>query len=186
MKIAIEKNLIYKSLSHVQSIVEKKNTLPILSNILLEAKENSLVLSATDMDISITEVINCSVIEKGSATVPAHTLYDIVRKIPDGNEIEFISNDGKTFSIRSGKSKFSLSCLPKKDFPLIEIDKFDCEFSINSNIFLQLIEKTKFAISNEETRYFLNGIYFHKKNLNNKDYLSLVATDGHRLAKPSG
>ena len=183
MKISIEKNLIYKALSHVQSIVEKKNTIPILSNILLEATDSSIILSATDMDISITETINCSVIEKGSVTVPAHTLHDIVRKIPDGNEIEFISNDGKTFSIRSGKSKFSLSCLPKKDFPLIEIDKLNCEFSINSKIFLQLIEKTKFAISNEETRYFLNGIYFHKKSLNNTDYLSLVATDGHRLAK---
>ena len=112
MKISIEKNSIYKSLSHVQSIVEKKNTIPILSNILLEAIDSSLILSATDMDISITEAINCSVIETGSATVPAHTLYDIVRKIPDGNEIEFISNDGKTFSIRSGISKFSLSSSP--------------------------------------------------------------------------
>ena len=183
MKISIEKNLIYKSLSHVQSIVEKKNTIPILSNILLEATDSSLVLSATDMDISITETINCSVIEKGSATVPAHTLYDIVRKIPDGNEIEFIANDGKKFSIRSGKSKFSLSCLPKEDFPLINIDKLNCEFSLNSNVFLKLIEKTKFAISNEETRYFLNGIYFHKKSIDNLDFLSLVATDGHRLAK---
>jgi len=183
MKISIEKNLIYKSLSHVQSIVEKKNTIPILSNILLEATDSSLILSATDMDISITVTIECSVIEKGSVTVPAHTLYDIVRKIPDGNEIEFIANDGKTFSIRSGKSKFSLSCLPKEDFPLIEIDKLDCEFSLNPNIFLKLIEKTRFAISNEETRYFLNGIYFHKKNINNVDCLSLVATDGHRLAK---
>jgi len=183
MKISIEKNLIYKSLSHVQSIVEKKNTIPILSNILLDTTDSSLVLSATDMDISITEAINCSVIEQGSVTVPAHTLYDIIRKIPDGSEIEFISNDGKKFSIRSGKSRFSLSCLPKKDFPLIEIDKLNCEFSINSNIFLKLIEKTRFAISNEETRYFLNGIYFHKKKINNRDCLSLVATDGHRLAK---
>ena len=150
MKISIEKNLIYKSLSHVQSIVEKKNTIPILSNILLDTTDSSLVLSATDMDISITETINCSVMEQGSVTVPAHTLYDIVRKIPDGSEIEFISNDGKKFSIRSGKSRFSLSCLPKKDFPLIEIDKLNCEFSINSNIFLKLIEKTRFAISNED------------------------------------
>jgi len=183
MKISIEKNLIYKSLSHVQSIVEKKNTIPVLSNILLEAKESSLILSATDMDISVTETINCSVIEQGSTTVPAHTLYDIVRKIPDGNEIEFIANDGKKFSVRSGKSKFSLSCLPKEDFPLIEIDKLNCEFSINSNVFLKIIEKTKFAMSNEETRYFLNGIYLHKKIINESDFLSLVATDGHRLAK---
>ena len=122
MKISIDKQIIYKSLFHIQSIVDKKNTLSILGNILLEAKDSSLVLSATDMDISINEKINCSIVEEGSVTVPVHTLYDIVRKIPDGNEIEFISNDGKRFSIRSGKSKFSLSCLPKDDFPLIEIE----------------------------------------------------------------
>ena len=112
MKISIEKNYIFKTLSHVQSIVEKKNTIPVLSNILIEAKDNILTLSATDMDVSITETINCNVIDPGSVTVSAHTLYDIIRKIPEGNEIEFISNDGKRFSIRSGKSKFSLSCLP--------------------------------------------------------------------------
>lgn len=183
MKISIEKNRLFKTLSHVQSIVERKNTIPILSNILLEAVDSSLILSSTDMDISITESINCSVIEKGSVTVPAHTLYDIVRKIPDGNEIEFISNDGGKFSIRSGKSKFSLSCLPKSDFPIIEIDKLSNEFSIESKALLKLLDKTRFAISSEETRYFLNGVYFHKKNYNNLDYLCLVTTDGHRLAK---
>ena len=183
MKISIYKQLIYKSLFHIQSIVDKKNTLSILGNILLEAKDSSLVLSATDMDISINEKINCSIVEEGSVTVPVHTLYDIVRKIPDGNEIEFISNDGKRFSIRSGKSKFSLSCLPKDDFPLIEIEKLQSEFVINSKTFLNILEKTRFAISNEETRYFFNGIYFHKSSINNQDNLSLVATDGHRLAK---
>ena len=127
--------------------------------------------------------LNCSVIEKGSITVPVHTLYDIVRKIPDGSEISFIANEGKKFSIRSGQSKFSLSCLPKDDFPLIEIDKLNSEFVINSKTLLYILEKTRFAISNEETRYFLNGIYFHKKEMNNTDFLSLVATDGHRLAK---
>jgi len=183
MKISIEKNNIFKSLSHVQSIVEKKNTIPILSNILLEAKSSSLILTATDMDISITEKISCTVIDEGAVTVPAHTLYDIIRKIPDENEIEFIANDGKKFSIRSGNSKFSLSCLPKEDFPIIDIDKLSNEFLIESKVFLKLLDKTKFAISNEETRYFLNGIYLHKKNINDKDSLSLVATDGHRLAK---
>ena len=183
MKISLEKNIIFKSLSHVQSIVEKRNAIPVLSNILIEAKENSLVLSATDMDISITDTINCNVIEEGSITVSAHTLYDIIRKLPDGNEVEFISNDGKMFSIRSGKSRFSLSCLPKKDFPIIEIGDLNLELSIDSQIFLKLIEKTRFAISNEETRYFLNGIYLHKRSEGEKNCLSLVATDGHRLAK---
>ena len=183
MKISVEKNNIYKSLSHVQSIVEKKNTIPILCNILIEAKDNSLVLSATDMDISITETLNCNVIDEGSITVHAHTLYEIIKKLPDGNEVEFIANEGKRFSIRSGKSRFSLGCLPKDDFPIIEIDNLRSELSINAQSFLKLIEKTRFAVSNEETRYFLNGIYFQKKNVDNSECLCLVATDGHRLAK---
>ncbi|SVD80184.1 uncharacterized protein METZ01_LOCUS433038, partial [marine metagenome] len=157
MKFIVEKNTLLKSLSHVQSIVEKKNTLPILSNILLDAKDNSLILSATDMDISITEKLNCNIVEEGSITVSAHTLYDIIRKLPDTSEIEIISNDGKIISLRSGKSKFSLGCLPKKDFPIIEIGNLEIEMNIDSRKFLQLIDKTRFAISNEETRYFLNG-----------------------------
>ena len=111
MKFTVEKSSLFKSLSHVQSIVEKKNTLPILSNILIEAQNNSLILSATDMDISITEKINCNVIEEGSTTVTAHTLYDIIRKLPESSEVEIISNDGKIMSLRAGKSKFSLTCL---------------------------------------------------------------------------
>ena len=183
MKFTIEKNNLFKSLSHVQSIVEKKNTLPILSNILLEAKENSLILSATDMDISVTDKVNCTIIEEGSTTVSAHTLYDIIRKLPESSEIEIISNDGKIISLRAGKSKFSLGCLPKSDFPIIEIADLENELSIDSQKFLKLIEKTRFAISNEETRYFLNGIYFHKKQEEQSSLLSIVATDGHRLAK---
>ena len=183
MKFSVEKNVLFKSLSHVQSIVEKKNTLPILSNILLEAKGNSLILSATDMDISITDKLNCNIIEEGSTTVSAHTIYDIIRKLPESSEIEIISNDGKILTLRAGKSKFSLGCLPKEDFPLIELEDSDNQLSIDSQKFLKLINKTRFAISNEETRYFLNGIYFHKIQRENKDFLSLVATDGHRLAK---
>ena len=183
MKFTVEKSSLFKSLSHVQSIVEKKNTLPILSNILIEAHNNSLILSATDMDISITEKINCNIIDEGSTTVTAHTLYDIIRKLPESSEVEIISNDGKIMSLRAGKSKFSLSCLLKDDFPIIEIGDLENELSIESLKLFKLIDKTRFAISNEETRYFLNGIYFHKIVNNNKNYLSLVATDGHRLAK---
>ena len=183
MKFTVEKNNLFKSLSHVQSIVEKKNTLPILSNILLEAKNNSLILSATDMDISITDKIDCNIIEEGSTTVSAHTLYDIIRKLQDSSEIEIISNDGKIMSLRSGKSKFSLRCLPRDDFPIIEIDSLENELNMDSQDFLRLINKTRFAVSNEETRYFLNGIYFHKILEKEKSFLSIVATDGHRLAK---
>jgi len=183
MKINIEKNIFLRSLSHVQSIVEKKNTLPILSNILLEAKENCLILSATDMDISITDKLNCNIIEEGSTTVAAQTLYDIIRKLPESTDIEIISNNGKLMTIRAGKSKFSLGCLPKEDFPIIEIGDLENELKIDSKQLLKLIDKTRFAVSNEETRYFLNGIYFHKILDDKRCSLSLVATDGHRLAK---
>ena len=150
---------------------------------MLEAKDSKLTLSATDMDISINDKIDCNIQEEGSTTISAHTFYDIIRKLPDSSLIEIISNNGKIMSLRSAQSKFSLGCLPKEDFPIIEIGDLENEFSINSQIFLKLIEKTRFAISNEETRYFLNGIYFHKSKRDNSNFLTLVATDGHRLAK---
>ena len=183
MKFILPKSAILKALSHVQSIVEKKNTLPILSNILIECRDNNIIISATDMDISITEKINCNIIENGSTTVNASTLYDIIRKLSETKEIEIISNDGKILSIRSGSSRFSLGCLPKEDFPVIEIDDDGMKIKIDSQSFLKLIEKTKFAISNEETRYFLNGLYFNLRKEENNKYITIVGTDGHRLSK---
>tara|TARA_Y100000590_G_scaffold406991_1_gene496813 strand:- start:372 stop:1487 length:1116 start_codon:yes stop_codon:yes gene_type:complete len=183
MKLIVEKNTIFKALSHVQSIVEKKNTLPILSNILIEAKDNNITLSSTDMDISITEKINSNTIDNGSTTVNASTLYDIIRKLPENKEIEIISNDGKILSIRSGSSRFSLGCLPKEDFPIIDIENPGIKINIDSQTLLNLIDKTKFAISNEETRYFLNGLYFNLRNENNANIITIVGTDGHRLSK---
>ena len=131
----------------------------------------------------LTETVKCSVIEEGSITTPALTLYDIVRKISEGNEIELISNDGNKLSVRSGKSKFSLSCLPKDDFPKIDNIGLDNEFELKAEILKKIIDKTRFAISNEETRYYLNGIYFHIIKEDNQSILRSVATDGHRLAK---
>ena len=183
MKFIITKNTIFKSLSHLQSIVDKKNTLPILSNILIEAKDNSLVLSSTDMDISITDKVNCNVLEKGSTTINAHTIYDIIRKLPENGEIEVISNDGKLLTLRCGSSRFSLGCLPKEDFPIIETEDIGNKIIIDSQSFLKLIDKTKFAISNEETRYFLNGLYFTTTKNNENNFITIVGTDGHRLAK---
>ena len=183
MKISIERNILLKLLSHVQNVVEKRNTIPILSNILINAKANSVIISATDMDLSITEKVNSSVIEEGSITTPAQTLYEIVRKIPEGNEIELIANNGSKLSVRSGKSKFSLLCLPKDDFPKIENMNLDNEFLLNSELLKKIIDKTKFAISNEETRYYLNGVYIHVVQKNSQKSLRAVATDGHRLAK---
>ena len=185
MKFLIEKKNIFKSLTHLQSIVDKRNVLPILSNILIEAKNNELTMSATDMDISIKENINCEVIEEGATTINAQLIYDIIKKLHDQSKIEIISNDGKILTLRSGVSKFSLACLPKEDFPLIESKIEGNKVRTKAENIFNLIDKTKFAISNEETRYFLNGLYFSINNENNKSMLTFVGTDGHRLAKLS-
>ncbi len=183
MKFIISKSNIFKTLTHLQSIVSKKNTLPILSNILIEADNNTLILSSTDMDISIKETITCNVIEKGSTTLNAQMMFDIIKKLPDNSEIEFISNDGKLLTIRSNVSKFSLSCLPKDEFPIIDTKTNNGKkINIESQTIFNLINKTRFAISNEETRYFLNGLYFNIVNHENKSNLTFVGTDGHRLA----
>ena len=183
MKFKISRSDFFKSLSHLQGIVDKKNSLPILANILIEAKDNNLILSSTDMDISIIEKISCNVLEDGATTINSQILYDIVRKIDDKSEIEIISNNGKLLTLRSEGSRFSLACLPKEDYPLIEKNNSGNDIVLNSKILYKLIDKTKFAISNEETRYFLNGLYFNVTKEDNKNVLTLVGTDGHRLAK---
>ena len=183
MKFLIEKKTIFKSLSHLQSIVDKKNALPILSNILIEVKNNELTMCSTDMDISIKETIICEVIEEGSTTINAQLIYDIIKKLHDESKIEIISNDGKILTLRSGVSKFSLACLPKEEFPLIESKIEGNKLTTKAENIFNLIDKTKFAISNEETRYFLNGLYFSINNENGKSMLNFVGTDGHRLAK---
>ncbi len=183
MKFKISRSILFKTLSHLQGIVDKKNSLPILANILIHAEDNKLILSSTDMDISIVEQINCNVLENGNTTINSQIFYDIVRKIDDNGEIEIISNNGKLLTLRSNGSRFSLASLPKEDYPIIEKDNSGVDITINSKILFKLIDKTKFAISNEETRYFLNGLYFNVKNENNKNIVTLVGTDGHRLAK---
>ena len=183
MKFKVLKSHIFKSISHLQGIVDKKNTLPVLSNILIEAKNNTLTLSSTDMDISIIDKLECDVLEDGATTINSQILYDIVRKLNDDSEIEVISNNGKLLTLRSNGSRFSLACLPKEDFPIIDQTNDGKSIKINSKIIYKLIDKTKFAISNEETRYFLNGLYFNLHQSNETTILTLVGTDGHRLAK---
>ena len=183
MKFKIVRSTFFKTLSHLQGIVDKKNSLPILSNILIEAKDNKLIFSSTDMDISIIEKIDCNVVEDGATTINSQILYDIVRKIDENSEIEIISNDGKLLTLRADGSRFSLASLPKEDFPIIDQDDSGVKIKINSKILFKLIDKTKFAISNEETRYFLNGLYFNVNTEQSKSTVTLVGTDGHRLAK---
>ena len=183
MKISIERNKFLNTLLHVQNIVEKRNTIPILSNILVTTNQSNIIISATDMDMTITETIECSIIEEGSFTTPAHILYEIVKKISEGSQIELISNDGNKLSVRSGKSKFTLPCLPENEFPKIDNQSLENEFFINPQKLRDLIDKTKFAMSTEEARYYLNGIYLHSVELEGKKKFRAVATDGHRLAK---
>jgi len=192
MKLIIEKAALLKSLGHVQNVVERRNTIPILSNVKLTAKDGQLRLNATDMDIDIVNATAAQVSEPGETTAPAHMLYEIVKKLPEGAEVEIdaTSGDGQMV-LRSGRSRFSLSCLPAAEFPVMSGGDLPVSFTLATAQMQDLIDKTRFAISTEETRYYLNGIYLHAVNEGDAPVLRAVATDGHRLASaetdlPSG
>jgi DNA polymerase-3 subunit beta len=180
MKVTIERAQLAKSLSHVHRVVERRNTMPILSNVLLRAGKSSVELKATDLDIEIIETAPGEGKTTGSTTVPAHMFHDIVRKLPEGAQVELQSAaDGTQLQVRAGRSKFSLQALPETDFPNLGAGDMTHSFNIASADLKGLIERTQFAISTEETRYYLNGIYLHAVD----DKLRAVATDGHRLAQ---
>ncbi len=184
MQFVIERNNLIKSLGHVQSVVERRGTIAVLSNVKIEAKGDSVALTATDMDIAIVETTPATVSKPGSTTVPAHTFYDIVRKLPEGAQIELsTSEDGGKVTIRAGQSRFSLACLPVDEFPVMAEGDLPNNFSIKAAECRALIEKPSFAISTEETRYYLNGIYLHTAESSGSKVLRAVATDGHRLAR---
>src|SRR4051812_13782303 len=186
MKITIERAALLRSLGHVQSVVERRNTIPILSNVLLKAEKGDLSLPATDMDLEIVESVPAEVARGGSATAPAHTLYDIARKLPDGSQVE-LDLSGETLTLRSGRSQFRLGALPVEDFPQMSGGDVSHRFELSAGALKMLIDRTKFAISTEETRYYLNGIYLHaapaKAGGPEMPLLRAVATDGHRLAR---
>lgn len=184
MKLTIERAALLRSLGHVQSVVERRNTIPILSNVLLDAADGKLSLTATDLDLAIVESVAADVEQPGAITTPAHTLYDIVRKLPEGAQVslEFIS-DGQKLALSSGRSRFMLACLPREDFPAMAEDDLTHRFSIGADELKALIDKTRFAVSTEETRFYLNGIYFHVTDETPAPVLRSVATDGHRLAR---
>ncbi|HZS82227.1 MAG TPA: DNA polymerase III subunit beta [Stellaceae bacterium] len=184
MKITIERAALLKALGHVQSVVERRNTIPILSNVMLRASAGRLALSATDMDIEIVEATAAQVARDGATTVPAHTLYDIVRKLREGAQIEFeASGDKAAMTLRSGRSTFTLACLPPEDYPLMAGGDLPHRFALTASELKTLIDRTRFAISLEETRYYLNGIFMHATKSNDSPVLRAVATDGHRLAR---
>lgn len=183
MKLIIERALLLKSLNHVQSVVEKRNTIPILSNVKIEGASGLLSLNATDLDIDIVESIAADVVRPGSTTASAHTLYEIVRKLPDGSQIE-LEHDGESqLTLRSGRSKFTLASLPVENYPVMSGGEMTHTFSLAAEELRTLIDRTRFAISSEETRYYLNGIFVHATVSNGVSVLRAAATDGHRLAR---
>jgi DNA polymerase III subunit beta len=184
MKLTIERGALLKSLAHVQSVVERRNTIPILSNVLVEAADNALALTATDMDLTIIERVTAAVSGRGATTVAAHTFFDIVRKLPEGAQVQIESTgDGGQVTLRAGRSRFVLQTLPKEDFPTMGAGDLPHKFEIAAKELRSLIDRTRFAISTEETRYYLNGIYVHGTTSGDLKVLRAVATDGHRLAR---
>ncbi len=185
MHLTIERGVLLKALSRLQGIVERRNTIPILSNIKLDAGKDGLQLIVTDMDITASEMIEAAVNAGGTLTVPAHTFYDIIRKLPEGSQVELQSNDASSqLIVLAGSARFALSYLPAKDFPVMPEGDMTHSFSLPSAHFIALIEKARFAMSLEETRYYLNGIYLHvAKDETGEAVLRAVATDGHRLAR---
>jgi DNA polymerase-3 subunit beta len=182
MKATIERATLLRSLGHVQSVVERRNTIPILSNVLIEAQEDGgLRLMATDLDLQINETIEASVTQAGATTVSAHTLFDIARKLPEGSQVELNAADGK-MQVNAGRARFNLSTLPRDDFPVIAEGELPTRFELPAATLRQIIDKTRFAISTEETRYYLNGIFLHVSD-EAQPVLKAAATDGHRLAR---
>lgn len=191
MKVTLERNQLLKSLGHVHRVVERRNTYPILANVLITADEDGLDLRATDLDIEVTETVPAMVATPGGTTVPAHTLYEIVRKLADGAEVELQTDGSEQMSITSGRSRFHLACLSPDGFPDLKAETFSHNFSMPAKQFADLIERTQFAISNEETRYYLNGIFFHTIEVDGALKMRAATTDGHRMARaeteaPSG
>ncbi|MFQ6018129.1 MAG: DNA polymerase III subunit beta [Kiloniellaceae bacterium] len=184
MKLTLERAALLKTLGHVQSVVERRNTIPILTNVLIEVADGRLSLTATDMDLTIVDAVAADVAEPGVTTAPAHTLYDIVRKLPEGAQVEIaVGGDDSRITLSSGRSVFTLATLPKEDFPTAGAADLPQAFTLQAGELKNLIDRTKFAISTEETRYYLNGIYLHATAADGLDVLRAVATDGHRLAR---
>lgn len=184
MKLSIERNTLLKAVSQAQSVVERRNTIPILANVLIEAEGGHAQFRATDLDIEVLDKVVAQVERSGSTTVSAVTLHDIVRKLPDGALVTLSDDAAKgRLSVEAGKSVFSLATLPKEDFPVMASTEYEANFTAKAPMLRRLFDKSKFAISTEETRYYLNGVYMHTAETADGTMLRCVATDGHRLAR---
>ncbi|NRB34182.1 MAG: DNA polymerase III subunit beta [Rhodobacteraceae bacterium] len=184
MKISIERGALLKAVSQAQSVVERRNTIPILANLLLEAEGSEVQFRATDLDIEVVDKAPAQVERAGATTVSAHTLNEIVRKLPDGALVT-LTADAATgrLTVEAGRSNFSLATLPREDFPIMASSDYDSNFAAPAGLLRRLFDKSKFAISTEETRYYLNGVYMHVADGDEGRVLRCVATDGHRLAR---
>ncbi len=184
MQLAIERSALLRSLTHVQNVVERRTTIPILANVKLEAVEGELRMTATDLDLAIATREPAAIGESGTTTVSAHTLFEIVRKLPEGCEVTISQPPGgNELSLRAARSRFDLPTLPADEFPALGEDELDVSFEIPAATLARLIDKVRFAMSTEETRYYLNGIHFHALRQGATSMLRAVATDGHRLAR---
>jgi DNA polymerase-3 subunit beta len=183
MKATIERATLLRCLSHVQSVVERRNTIPILSNVLIDASDGGSVrVMATDLDLQVVETMSAAAVDQpGAITVSAHLLFDIARKLPEGSQVSLTTNDNR-LEIKSGRSNFKLPTLPRDDFPVIVEGDLPTSFEIPARLLAELIDRTRFAISTEETRYYLNGIFLHVTD-EDEPLLKAAATDGHRLAR---
>ena len=184
MEFKINSTDLLKALSHIHGIVEVRHTLPILSNIILEAKDDKLMLSSTNLDIYCSDKIKAEVLQSGEVSVSAVTFFEIIKRLPSGSEVLMTMEEGENeIRLTCGRSKFNLSTLKTDDFPIISDSDLSTNFVLSADELIRIIDKTKFAVSNEETRYYLNGIFLHKAERNSIQFLRAVATDGHRLAQ---
>ncbi|MEM8555524.1 MAG: DNA polymerase III subunit beta [Pseudomonadota bacterium] len=184
MRISIERATLLKAVSQAQSVVERRNTIPILGNVLIEAAESDVTFRATDLDIEVVDKTAAQVAQAGATTVSAVTLHEIVRKLPDGALVTLFADPAsQILTVEAGRSSFQLNTLPKEDFPVMPGTQYGSNFAVPTKTLRRLFDKSKFAISTEETRYYLNGVYMHVAESDGAQVLRCVATDGHRLAR---
>ena len=183
MKFSINQQDLQKSLSYCQGVIEKRSTLPILSNVLLDVSNGKLTITATDLDlIFIHQISNIEILEEGRTTTSSSIMYDIVRKFSSGKKINFSNPTENKLHLESEKSLFNLNCINASEFPLTDENFNENEFIIKSKELLKLLNKCKFSVSNDETRHYLSGIFFHQTQIEDKIFLTAAATDSHRMS----
>lgn len=184
MKISIERGTLLKAVGNAQSVVERRAAVQILGNLLIVAENDTISFRATDLDVDLIDRVDAKVEQPGSTTVKAQTLNEIVRKLPDGAQVQLSLNEvSSRMAIEAGRSQFKLMTLPSEDFPIMASSDFTANFAVQSNVLKRLFSKTRTAVSTEETRYYLNGVYMHVAEADGEKVLRCVATDGHRLAR---